>query len=68
MLYSTDFKNFFVVVKRRHFYIYQHSPACLSDKSDIKTKMNMKFWWNDSDTGKLKYSSMPYSYTEVFNL
>jgi len=34
--------------------VFQASPACLSDKIIIKTKINVAHWWNDSDRGKLK--------------
>jgi hypothetical protein len=31
------------------------SPACPSDDSNIKIKMSMERWWNDTDRGKLKH-------------
>jgi len=31
------------------------SPAYLSCKSSVKTKMSTKDWWNGTDRGKLKY-------------
>jgi hypothetical protein len=34
----------------------QASPACPSDMSSINTRMNMEFWWNDTDRGNQKYS------------
>jgi hypothetical protein len=36
--------------------VLQASPACLSDKIIIKTKISVAHWWNISDRGKLKYS------------
>jgi hypothetical protein len=31
------------------------SPALPSDKSNIKLKVKMKKWWNDTDSGNPKY-------------
>jgi hypothetical protein len=47
-------------VDRNIFNIYsceipQTSPACPYDECGIKVKINVEYWWNDTDKGKLKY-------------
>jgi len=34
---------------------FQASPNCLSDKSNVKPKMSMDHWWNDTYGRKPKY-------------
>jgi len=38
------------------FEVSQATPACPSDKSNIKVELSMDQWWNDTDRGKLEYS------------
>jgi hypothetical protein len=35
----------------------QASPACPSDKTSIKLKMSMEYWWSDTDSGGGKWWS-----------
>jgi len=37
------------------------SPALPSDKSRTTLKVNMKNWWNDTDSGKPKYTEKNFS-------
>ena len=38
------------------FEVSQPTPACPSDKSNIKVELSMDQWWNDTDRGNLEYS------------
>jgi hypothetical protein len=38
------------------FEVPQATPACPSNKSNIKVKLSMDQWWNDTERGKLEYS------------
>ena len=41
--------------KQRYFEGSQASPACPSDKTNIKTKMSGVHWYSDTDRGKRKH-------------